>query len=331
MISFLAIGDVHISDRHLAMTAEAMKRTLELVTKRQDVGFIVVMGDVFDRHANVKLQHMKMAFDWLKSIAAIKRTYVLVGNHDRVDNKDFLSDIHPYMGMSSVENLYIVSKPTIVRVHQKYMVAFVPYVAPGRFKEAIDWYIDAKHKRKELLHVKSVNDIDLIFGHQDFYGAPHGPITSTTGDKWPLNYPMVISGHIHSRMWLQDNVFYTVKISEGNDKGVIFGNYNPSSRKMDISVTKVVTSIKEIRRFTTKDTDSVAEMISLDRENTKYVVQGTVDEVAVVRNMCKGKKINVVYDVRPTISKNSESLSYNQILNNLLQDESLRLLLEQLA
>lgn len=336
MILFLAIGDPHISDRHMTMTLEALKNTYELVQKRKDVGFIVVMGDVFDSHRNVKLEHMKIAFDWLKQIAAIKRTYVLVGNHDRINNKDFLSDVHPYMNMNGIENLVIVSQPVIIRVNGKYPIAFVPYVAPGRFKEALNLYISSMHRKGKLPYVKSIKDLSLIFAHQEFYGAPHGPITSTAGDKWELDDPMVVSGHIHTRMWLQQNIFYTgslypIKISESNDKGVILGSFDPEKRKLEVSVVRVVTSIKEILRFKATDTEQVTEMVALERQNTKYVVQGTPDEIAVVRNRCKGKGLNVVYDVRPEMKKISQSQSFNEILGNLLQDQALREMLEQLA
>jgi DNA repair exonuclease SbcCD nuclease subunit len=336
MISFLAIGDPHISDRHMPMTLEALENTYQLVLKRKDVGFIVVMGDVFDTHRNVKLEHMKIAFDWLKKIAAIKRTYVLVGNHDRVNNKDFLSDVHPYMGLKGVENLVIISQPSIIRVNSKYNIAFVPYVAPGRFKEAINLYIEAKHKRNELSHIRSIKDIHLIFAHQEFFGAPHGPITSIAGDKWELDYPMVVSGHIHTRMRLQENIFYTgslypIKISESNDKGVILGNFDPERKTLDVSVVRVVTSTKEIRRFDATDSDQVSEMVCLDRENTKYVVKGTPEEVAVVKNKCKGKNINVMFDIRPRMTRTTESLTFNEILRGLLQDESLRVMLEEVV
>ena len=133
MIPFIAIGDPHISDRHMSMTIEALNNAYEVVNKRRDVTFVVVMGDVFDRHNNVKLEHMKIAFDWLRKISSITRTYVLVGNHDRVHNKDFLSSIHPYMGLAS-DKLHIIDKPHI-RCGERYKVCFMPYVPPGRFKE----------------------------------------------------------------------------------------------------------------------------------------------------------------------------------------------------
>lgn len=335
MIPFIAIGDPHISDRHMSMTTEAMNTTYELVSRRKDIPFVVVMGDVFDRHNNLKLEHMKLAFDWLKKLSSITRTYVLVGNHDRVNNKDFLSQVHPYMGWNGIEKLHIIDRPHIIQYGDRYRICFMPYVPPGRFKEAIDIYISAKHKRGEMLNVKSVKDIDLIFAHQEFHNSPCGPILSVRGDKWDVSYPMVISGHIHTRMRLQDNIFYTgslypITTSENNDKGVIIGNYNPSNRKLDVVVTCVVSSRKEVHRFKASDSDQVSEMVALDRKNAKYVVQGTPDEIASIKQKVKGKDLNIVYDIRPSPAKISQSATFGDILSSLLQDQKLRDVLAEL-
>lgn len=334
-ISFIAIGDPHISDRHIEMTIEALNNTYEIVKSRKDISFVVVMGDVFDRHNNLKMDHMKIAFDWLKKLSSVIHTYVLVGNHDRISNKDFLSSIHPYMGMSGTDKLRIISSPHIA-ILGKYKIGFVPYVPPGRFKEAIDLYINSKVKRGEDRGIRNVKDIDLIFAHQEFYDAPLGPVTSKRGDKWDVSYPMVVSGHIHTRMRLQDNIFYTgslypITISEGNDKGVIIGNYNPSNRRLEYTVSKVVTSVKEVHRIKASDQDQVIEMVALDRKNTKYIVQGTPDEVAVVKNKVKGKDINIVYDIRPIYNSSIEhTATFNDILSSLVNDQCLRDLLVEL-
>lgn len=335
MIKFIAIGDPHIADRHMEMTIEALEGAYKVVEKRKDVDFVVVMGDVFDRHNNLKMEHMKIGFDWLQKLAKIKNTFVLIGNHDRVNNRDFLSDIHPFMGMN-VENLYIVSRPTIMNMKKiGRSVMFVPYVPPGRFMEAINGYIDTKRKKEPGYHIRSVRDVDLIFAHQEFYDSPCGPVKSIKGDKWDLSYPMVISGHIHSRIRLQENILYTgslypITISESNDKGVLVGTYDCRTKNLDAGVTRVVTSTKEILRINASDNDGVTEMVALDRKNTKYIVQGTADEVASIKEKCRGKKLNVVYDVRPImISMKDES--FDEILSHLVTDSELKLLLAEIV
>lgn len=67
---------------------------------------------------------------------------------------------------------------------------------PGRFEEALntvgnEW-----------------RDSSCIFAHQEIAGCKMGAIISVEGDKWPLDYPHIISGHIHSRQIPQPNVYY---------------------------------------------------------------------------------------------------------------------------
>ena len=73
----------------------------------------------------------------------------------------------------------------------------VPFVPNGRFIEALN--ILKKDWKKS----------DIIFSHQEFKGCKMGAIISESGDDWKLNYPYVISGHIHSHQIPQENIYYT--------------------------------------------------------------------------------------------------------------------------
>ena len=48
----------------------------------------------------------------------------------------------------------------------------------------------------------------IIFSHQEFSGCKMGAIISIEGDKWSLDYPHIVSGHIHSRQIPQKNIYY---------------------------------------------------------------------------------------------------------------------------
>jgi DNA repair exonuclease SbcCD nuclease subunit len=347
MIRFAAIGDPHIADRHMEMSIEAMNGTLKVLEEKKDeYTFIVVMGDVFDRHGTLKLEHMKIVYDWLKKMSCIKQTFVLIGNHDRVHNRDFMSDIHPYMSLHARESvsesketgckgLYIIHRTSLVTFKDSvHRILFVPYVPPGRFVEAITWYLDEKKKINPNYPVRSINDIDLIFAHQEFYGSPCGPITSIKGDKWNPTYPMVISGHIHTRLRLQDNIYYTgslypITISESNDKGVIVGTYTPKTRMLDVVVKKVVESTKVVIRLDATDVDGITEMVSLGRKNTKYIVKGTPDQIALVKERCGDKDINVLYDRRP-LEVGDTNETFDDILGSLIRDEEMKRMLSEI-
>lgn len=346
-IKFYAIGDPHIAKRHMHLSNEAINGTLKLFQKQPDIDVIVIMGDILDRHDDVKLTFQHMAINWIKSLVSIaeqnerksnRKTViaVLIGNHDRPSNQDCFSDIHPFMGMQDISGrLYIVNKPKAVVINGE-KILFMPYVPPGRLVEGFREYLNLMHKEEKWKSIKSIKDFSLIFCHQEFEGAPYGPITSTKGDKWPLDYPMVISGHIHSRMMLQQNILYTgslypIVMSESNDKGVIVGEYIAGN--LDYRTVRVVTSQKKVMRLTAKDEDAIREMISLERENTKYIIQGTSDEIASIKPMIKGKDLNIAYDVRvsqPSTTHDHKMIDYDDIVRSKAKDAGVSELLEEI-
>lgn len=346
-IRFHAIGDPHISKRHLSLSEEAIAGTIKLVSKKPDVDIVVIMGDILDRHDDVKLTFQRRALNWVKELVSISEKeekengrkvviVVLIGNHDRPSNQDFFSETHPFMGVDDIPNrLYIVNKPKAIVVNGA-MVLFMPYVPPGKFVEGFQVYMEAMHKAGKWKVIKSIKDFSLIFAHQEFEGAPYGPIVSTNGDKWPKDYPFVVSGHIHTRMLLQENILYTgslypITTSESNDKGVITGTFSVEKKSLDYKVTRVVMSQKTIIKLNASDDDGIREMINLDRENTKYILQGTGEEIAAIKSQVQGKGLNIAYDVRV---KHPSSLtsgrSYDDIVRSKISDPGVQTLLEEI-
>lgn len=141
---------------------------------------------------------MHQAITFLKNLSDIKPVYLLIGNHDLINNRQFLSDMHPFTALKHYWPITVVDKP-IIATHNNMDFLFVPYVEPGRFVEAIE----TRYTKEEWTKCK------LIFCHQEFYGTQMGAITSEDGDKWNLNWPQVIAGHIHARQIPQANILYT--------------------------------------------------------------------------------------------------------------------------
>lgn len=337
-IKFYAIGDPHISKRHLSLSEEAIAGTLKLVTKRPDVDFVVIMGDILDTHNSVQLTFQRMAIDWVLKLSEKVHTFVLIGNHDRPSNKDFFSEIHPFMGLNDIKGkLTIVNKPKAVKMHNK-NILFMPYVPPGTLIEGFNTYMKKMHEASKWPSIKNIKDFELIFAHQEFKGAPYGPLTSEKGDDWPKDYPLVISGHIHTRMWLQENILYTgslypITISESNEKGVITGEYNIDSKKLDYRTTRIVMSQKVILNIEAKNESDVMEMVNLDRENTKYIVRGSAAEISAIKSKIRGKKLNIAYDIRPSAPSTYNSqkgIDYDSILRSKAIDSDIQHLLEEI-
>lgn len=339
-IKFYAIGDPHISKRHLSLSQEAIKGTIDLFRKAPNVDLIVIMGDILDRHDDVKMTFQRMAIDWIQSLMKIADDeerksgrripiVILIGNHDRPTNQDMFSNIHPFMCMNDIpERLYIVNKPKAIKINN-IKILFMPYVPPGKFEEGFNMYLSEMHKNDKWVSIKSISNFSLIFAHQEFEGAPYGPITSIKGDKWPEHYPMVISGHIHTRMLLKDNILYTgslypITMAESNDKGVILGEFDPHTRNVNYKTIRVVMSQKTVIRLQANDEDGIREMISLDRENTKYIIQGTATDIATIKSQVQGKHINIGYDIRvkePSTLQHKKNIDYDEIIRSKIQND----------
>lgn len=99
-------------------------------------------------------------------------------------------------GMKEWDNTIIVDRVIKYELNNKKFL-FSPYVPPGKFIEALNTINE------------EWTDSDCIFAHQEFAGCKMGAIISIEGDKWSLDNPLVISGHIHSRQIPQPNIYYS--------------------------------------------------------------------------------------------------------------------------
>jgi DNA repair exonuclease SbcCD nuclease subunit len=96
----------------------------------------------------------------------------------------------------SHSRIKIVDKAVSIS-HDSLKFTLVPYVAPGRFVEAM-----------EESGVKDWRESRVIFAHQEFKGCKMGAIVSEHGDEWPEDAPIVVSGHIHDNQRPQENIYY---------------------------------------------------------------------------------------------------------------------------
>lgn len=209
-MNILLIGDPHFKINNTKETEVFARETIKYVEKEKDnINFIVILGDVLHTHEKVHLQPLCQATNFIKDLAKIKNTFVLIGNHDRINNRVFLTEEHGLVGLKNHSNIHIIDK-----VKKFNQFVFVPYVEPGRFQEALD-----------TINF-DMSEIKAIFAHQEFYGTNIKTHISEIGDKWPLENPPVFSGHIHSYQKPQKNIIYTgtpyqINFGEGEDKALL--------------------------------------------------------------------------------------------------------------
>ena len=203
----LTIGDVHIKVNNVLEIDEMANKLIEL-TKKEQPNFVVLLGDILDRHSTIHVSCLMRAENLVLALSKLVPTFVLVGNHDRPNNSNFLTDEHPFNAMKFWDNVYIIDTTKAYTFsdegildsssseESKNRFVFVPYVPPGRFNEA-------------LSKISSHLNCQGIFAHQEIINCKMGAIISKEGDKWPLENPLLISGHIHDYDMLQPNMIYT--------------------------------------------------------------------------------------------------------------------------
>jgi DNA repair exonuclease SbcCD nuclease subunit len=194
MTTFITIGDPHFKTTNIQDVDLFIEKLINLINDKKP-DFIICLGDVLDTHERLNTIPLNKAYDLIDKLRNITTTYVIVGNHDMISNQQFLTQNHWMNGLKEWNNVIIVDKITYIHYNEQFFV-LVPYVYPGRFLEALqtgneDW--------------KNAN---CIFAHQEFSGCKMGSIISIDGDKWSLDSPTVISGHIHSRQTPQKNIYY---------------------------------------------------------------------------------------------------------------------------
>ena len=328
-VSFLCIGDPHFKVNNITRMTLMCENILKVITLRKP-SFVVVMGDTLHTHESIHTAPLKLATKFLEDISKIVELYLLIGNHDLINNSQFLSDQHAFNALKQWKNTTVVDK-TIVR--NGFM--FVPYVPPGKFKAALGNF--------------DLKEVKCIFAHQEFKGAKMGAIQSTVGDEWDLKLPHIVSGHIHEYDQLQSNITYvgtpiqhtfgdgpkkTISLfTIGGDAGVSPSvNVSVSLREERISLgiprmIKVDLTLSEIEKF------------QVDKEDeTKIVITGTETEVKLAMKHQKVKMwtsigVKIVYkqlSSTPNVSVNYTKEGFrsalikrcqgNVVLYNLLME-----------
>lgn len=290
MTRILFIGDVHIKMNNLE-SVDILESKLQR-SSRPRPDFIVVAGDILDTHEKVHIQLLNRAYKLIKSLRKIAPVFVIVGNHDYINNQQFLTDNHWLNGMKEWKDVTIVDTTTTQTFGPNTFV-FVPFVPPGRFVEALnkkpDW-----------------QKATAIFAHQEMKNCKMGAITSTDGDEWDLEWPMLISGHIHDRQQVQPNLLYPGSVINHSftqdNQGVSEFLFTPDNQmqehKIDIGLVKKTITYMELK--------DVSEHVLADLKPTdKLVLSGSIHDIVAFKHGqlykdLQGRSIKVVFHSQAT-------------------------------
>lgn len=211
-MKYLCVGDLHICISNFDFMSDVFKNIAEVVSLRR-CDAVVFLGDVLD---NFGITEVNFAVNSLKQLSNTVELFIIVGNHDYINNHQFLSENHWMISLKKTKNINIIDKVEAVG-----RAIFCPFVEEGRFIEALD-------TKKEW------RDSLVIFAHQGFAGVPtfRGPYISN--DAWNSSLPTVVSGHIHCNQFVKElGVWYPGSVQETKRNYFLVVNFSDKGVEME--------------------------------------------------------------------------------------------------
>ena len=281
-INALVIGDPHFMVTNIEEVEELVKKIL-LIVEHNNYDFVVVLGDILHTHEKIHVTPFKMAIRFLRLLSKKVHTFLIIGNHDYINNQQFLTDNHAFNSLKKWDNMTVCDKVRIKQI-KGHKFVFCPYVPPDRFIEALDTLIQKG---------KNWDDATCIFAHQEFYGCLLNPVMkSEQGDTWPEDYPLVISGHIHQEQRLQSNIYYPGScmqhsFGEHGTKTIAHVTFNSPT---DFKINKIDLEMKH-KKIIYLDIDKVDDFFPKPNEIIKLVLRGTSQQFKLFRRCNKYKEL----------------------------------------
>ena len=319
-MQIVAIGDTHFKVDNMNIVDKLIEEIVSKLTRLKP-DLIVLLGDILHDHERLHTLALNRALDFINKLRNISKVFVLVGNHDMINHDQFLSDQHWMNALKHWDNVCIVDKVEHLEcsdINANFL--FCPYVAPGRFQEALE------------THEFDWRESDIIFAHQEFKGCKMGAIISEDGDEWDIDDPFVISGHIHSKQSPQDNIMYPgssmqVAYGESNENIILIVDYDDG----EIELTEQILNIPR-KRIVYIDTGSFDQYEPPTTEDEiKITIKGKYTDFKAIKKTSKYKKLvkmgfKISYkheklDIT-TDKKKAEVKDFTNVLESLVKSSS---------
>ena len=190
MSRYLLVGDIHVRLDNFDEIDILLAQVVQVLRQEPNLK-IVLLGDILHSFEKVFTQCMNKACEFIKTCASLTTTYILVGNHDYINQYQFQTDQHWMNPLKQWNGVHIIDRATQVDD-----VLMCPFVPNGRLLEALGTQMNWKTFTR------------LVLCHQEIKGCKMGTIVSDGGDVWPIDYPQIIGGHIHETQNIGTNVYY---------------------------------------------------------------------------------------------------------------------------
>jgi predicted phosphodiesterase len=261
----LIIGDPHLSKSNSLETDQLLKDILFIIDNKK-IDFVVILGDIMHDHDTCKIPIMMRVHEMIEKISDRVMVYILIGNHDRVNNKVYLTDEHAFNAYKKWKNVVIVDTAKTTTWNDK-KICFMPFVPDGRYMEALkDCEIDPMN-------------FDLFFAHQEFLKCSINKLTKSKCDDWLDEYPLTISGHIHEYEMVGSNLIYVGTpfnhtYGEKGEKGLFI--LHP---EMELEMVKLNIPKKVTKTISHEDIDS---LVIDPNEKLKLIIDGPIALVKTI-------------------------------------------------
>lgn len=195
-VKCLLIGDPHIKKDNTNEINLMTEQIINIIS-RENLDFVVILGDILHSHEKIDMLCLHRAYDFLSRIKSVsKELYIIIGNHDRMNNNDFLSEIHPFGMCKEWDNTYVIDNVFTQEIKGMNFL-FLPYIPNGRLNEAL-----------EICNLSHPLNFKCVFSHFECLGCSIQKLTGGIADEWPINSALNYSGHIHDYEKPQDNLIY---------------------------------------------------------------------------------------------------------------------------
>ncbi len=290
--SILAIGDPHFKIDNIEQSEKFYCEVDQYLFNNKNIDFIVILGDVLHTHEKINTFAMNMAIKFIKMCSSYTQTYVLVGNHDATSNTIFCGTNHWMNGLKDMSRVIVCDKPTYIKTsnNEELNVLCCPYVSDGRFEESVNMYAN------------SWNNASLIFAHQLFDGAKMGAIVSSGVEFYKPSWPLCISGHIHEKQRVSDNLYYC-----GSSQQLAFGEKDDKSLCL-VNIDKGNISFEDVYLDITK-----RKTLYVTLENLEDI-QKTIDKTYKEKNNIEFKI--VIKDDEHAIKSFKKTQKYDQLMKS---------------
>ncbi len=312
------LSDVHFNISTLELAAKSLRCAL---IKSQELGVpLIIAGDLNDTKAVMRAECVNSILSILKEKKEADRVVVLVGNHDRLNEKSKEHSLHFLDNIAEV-----IDSPTF---DPKLNLWLVPYFSD---MEALAEFLKIPHPG------------DTLIMHQGIKGAFMGEyvVDKSSIDTELVADFRVISGHYHRTqdivcgrprknavgLWTYIGTPYSITAAEAQDgpKGIQLLKSNGLLEKIPLNLRKHVT----VERDHTEVLESVPDLRSEDLFWLK--VHGPASELDKLNKKQIGMALigheNFKLDLIPSETAQRERIDTNklpddQILDQLIQESS---------